>query len=215
MKPSIFIAVSRDAIYKKKVVSKIVDNLNSSNLIKLEYNIQKLIYDSSENIINFLENFKKNNLNILILVGGVPDLAFSEISKIKSYCNYSKYLEIYMNITIVFINILSSYMMEFFLEEPEYNSFFEVFGLPVFDGSLFNHESARIISNNFNFDKLTNLNDRKYDFSFVGRMDRPGRLEFAKNLQKYFKNIFIHDSSKKSLSDKELIEIIKETKYFF
>ena len=66
--------------------------------------------------------------------------------------------------------------------EPEYINL-SVFGVPAYDGSIFNNATARILSNNLVYEDLIPLNKRLYDFSFIGRMDRPDRIEIINNLK--------------------------------
>ena len=69
-------------------------------------------------------------------------------------------------------------------------------------------------NNLFKFKKpysaLIPLKDRLYDFSFIGRLDRPGRIELIKELKTKFKKIYLHDSSNGYLSNEELSNVIKK-----
>ena len=124
-------------------------------------------------------------------------------------------MQIFLSIIILFINILNFFYDGLFIEEPEFLNFFEVFGLPTYDGSLFNNETAKIGGNILSYDSLIPLQKRKYDFSFVGRLDRPGRKELISSLKKSFDNVYVYDSCKVKLGDEELNEIVKNTKYLF
>ena len=84
MRPSIFLAVSLSSNYKKKVVEKIVDELKSNVSIKLEYNIDRIIYQSFNDISNFLKaNLNSTSENIIIFVD-IPNISLEEIYQIKS-----------------------------------------------------------------------------------------------------------------------------------
>ena len=216
-KPFIFIAANDNSYFKKKVVNQIFNHLNSNSLINLEYNLNALIYRSFEDIIKELN--KKNcvrnkNFNILIFLD-LPNISLKELSLIKSkvylfqvfgdipehFHSFQKYAQfLYDGIAI---------------EEPEYTNHFSNFGLPAFDASIFNHETATILGDIPPYTSLIPLHNRLYEFSFIGRLDKPGRVKMIEELKKKFKNIFVHDSSLGLLSKEELNNIIKNTKYLF
>ena len=213
MNQTIFLAVNYFSEYKKKVVNSIVENLNSSNLIELKYDIKKLIYESYEDIIDSLTK-NINNSNLIIFID-IPDITLSQIAEIKSK---AKIFQVFSDIPEHYHSFYkySQFLYDgLLIEEPEYRNFFEVFGLPTFDGSLFANESAKLLGKNSKYESLIPLSKRLYSFSFIGRLDRPRRKDLLNNLKKYFNNIYIHDSSKENLSDKDLSEIIKNTKYLF
>ena len=63
------------------------------------------------------------------------------------------------------------------------------------------HEMSKSTKAMINFDQLIPFNERLYDFTFVGRFDRPGRLELCKDLKKYFPNSYFLDSTKERLHE--------------
>ena len=125
----------------KKVVDKIVHELNNSKLNNLKYDIKKLIYKSFDDINKFLKfNAKNNNLNILIFVG-IPELTLSELLEIKSIV---KVCQVYGDIPEQY-NSFWKYTQfihdGIMIEEPEYKGLFDVYGSPTFDGSIFCNET--------------------------------------------------------------------------
>ena len=60
------------------------------------------------------------------------------------------------------------------------------------------------------FDKSISL-PKKFDLSFVGTLDKPGRKFFLEKLQKKF-NIYIIDTTKKKISATSITEIYKQSK---
>lgn len=211
---SIILAVNKNSS-EKFVVDNVVSYLKKRNLKKLEFGIEKLIYESFQDINQFLNINSQNNIRKILILLDTPSLSLDQISLLRSN---SILLQSFADINEHFhtFHKYAQFLYDgLLLMEPEYINHFSVFGVPVYDGSLFNWETARIIENNLNCEYLIPINQRLYDFSFIGRMDRPGRKEFINNLKGSFNNIFIHDSSKDFLSAKDLNEIIRNTKYFF
>ena len=215
MKSSIFLAAHSNSYFKKKVINKIVHELNTSKLNNLKYDIKQLIYQTSYDINKFLKiNAIKNNLNIIIFVD-MPDLSLSELLEIKSIV---KLFQVFGDIPEHY-NSFYKYTQFIYdgliIEEPEYKSFFDIFGSPTFDGSIFCNETAKILGKKETYKSFVPLDQRIYDFSFIGRLDRPGRKTILNSLKKYFKNIYIHDSSKGIISDQKLEEVVRNSKYLF
>ena len=215
MKSSIFLAANSNSYFKKKVVNKIVHELNTSKLNNLKYNIKQLIYQNYNDIDKFLKiNAIKNNLNIIIFVD-MPDLSLSELLEIKSMV---KLFQVFGDIPEHY-NSFYKYTQFIYdgliIEEPEYKSFFDIFGSPTFDGSIFNNETAKILGKKETYKSFIPLDQRIYDFSFIGRLDRPGRKTILNSLKKYFNNIYIYDSSKGIISDQKLEEVVRNSKYLF
>ena len=105
MKPSIILAVNYNSYYKKKVVNNIVETFDLNNSVELKYNIKKLIYKSFDEIIKFLDA-DINNCSLIIIFIDIPNITLNQISKIKSKAKkYSNYLQIFLSIIILFINI--------------------------------------------------------------------------------------------------------------
>ena len=214
MKPSIILAVNYNSYYKKKVVNNIVETFDLNNSVELKYNIKKLIYKSFDEIIKFLDA-DINNCSLIIIFIDIPNITLNQISKIKSK---AKVFQLFADIPEHYHSFYKYTQFLYdglFIEEPEFLNFFEVFGLPTYDGSLFNNETAKISGNILSYDSLIPLQKRKYDFSFVGRLDRPGRKELISSLKKNFDNVYVYDSCRVKLGDEELNEIVKNTKYLF
>ena len=63
------------------------------------------------------------------------------------------------------------------------------------------------------YESLIPIKDRLYDFSFVGRLDRPGRTELIRELNRNFSNVYLHDSSNEYLTSDNLNFIIQNTRF--
>ena len=72
------------------------------------------------------------------------------------------------------------------------------------------NKAAGLFHEPLTFDKSISLS-KKFDISFVGTLDKPGRKLFLKKLQKKF-NICIFDTSKKKISQYEIKKIYKQSK---
>ena len=215
MKSTIFLAANFNSYYKKKVIEKIVHELNTSHLDNLKYDIKQLIYKSFNDITKFLEKNTKRNANDVIIFVDIPDLTLRELLEIKSIV---KLFQVFGDIPEHF-NSFYNYTQFIYdgiiIEEPEYKGLFDIYGSPTFDGSIFCNETAKILGKKETFKSLIPLNERIYDFSFVGRLDRPGRKSILNSLKNCFKNIYIHDSSNGTISDQKLEEIVRNSKYLF
>ncbi|KGG15212.1 MULTISPECIES: hypothetical protein [unclassified Prochlorococcus] len=211
--PSIYLAVKSEAKIKIEVIEILLRKIDFIDIHRQFHKINILKYQSLLDIK--LKTETDTLVKDIIIFINLPDLSCRELSLLKK--NYyllvclgdiaEHYQTSYVYSQFLFDGVL--------LEEPEYRSFFEVYGIPTYDGSLFNHEISSFIYANTSYSSLIPLKQRKYDFSFIGRFDRKGRKSLFEDLNKYFPNLFIHDSTLNPLSNDDLHKIIRNTKFFY
>ena len=194
-------------------INKIVENQKNIGKSGIKYHTLK--YESYEDIIDNLSIIKKKDYydKITFIFLSIPIISPKQLRKLREnnalVCCFGDISQ-YYNYYYKFSQFLYDSLIVF---EPEYKSFFEVYGTKTFSGDYFNHDILWILefeNQEIDFKKFKN---RRYDFSFVGRLDREGRYKALKKIKNFFPNTLIYDSSKKQLKDSELKEILLNSKY--
>ena len=213
MLPTIFLAANRKSKIKKEVVKTISNILNDEKSLEMKYKIYALYYDSFSEVINTIDQKNKNIIkkNIIIFV----DMPFFSVEE---FINLRKKIYIFAVWEDIPEHYHTLYKYAQFLYdglfiEPGYKSLFEVFGLPTYNSSLFYSDLPSFFKYKKPYESLIPIKDRLYDFSFVGRLDRPGRTELIRELNRNFSNVYLHDSSNEYLTSDNLNFIIQNTRF--
>lgn len=213
MLPTIFLAANKKPNIKKEVVKTITYLLNKDNSLKINYKIRNLYYESFSEVLNLIDQKTNNKLknNIIIFVD-MPFFSLDEFSTLRKKIYIFAVWEDIPEHYHTFYKY-AQFIYDGLFIEPGYKSFFEVFGLPTYSSALFYSDLPSLFKYKKPYESLIPFKDRLYDFSFIGRLDRPGRIELIKELQKNFSNVYLHDSSNGYLSSEKLNLIIQNTKF--
>lgn len=203
--------------YNTVILNSIYKITNSKlNKVDLDHKYHILKYECYEDILEELSLLKNKNIfkKITIIFLSPPTISSQNIENLKD--NYAL-ICCFGDISQYFNNYykLSQFLFDgIIVFEPEYTGFFEVYGTKTYSGDFINHDIFWVLDFEDHKINFNEFNNRKYDFSFVGRFDRSGRKESLKKICKYFPKTFIHDSSEKYLTVSELREITLNSKYF-
>tara|TARA_Y100000589_G_C27192085_1_gene645211 strand:- start:1559 stop:2809 length:1251 start_codon:yes stop_codon:yes gene_type:complete len=207
------ITLAAESNIKKEVVKTIINLINNDKSLKVNYKINSLYLDSVSEVSDFISQNLNNKIkkNIIIFLD-IPRFKIEKLSilrnKIYIFAAWEDIPEHYHT-----FYKYAQFIFDGLFIEPGYKSFFEVFGLPTYSSALFYSDLPSFFKYRQPYESLIPLKKRLYDFSFIGRLDRPGRIESIKELKKNFPNVYLHDSSSGYLSNEKLNSIIRNTRY--
>jgi len=211
MSQTIFLACHKDGKFKSEVIKYIVNKLTTYKKLKLDYKVRGLLYNSFDDLQELLKIDKnKKKCNVIIFLQ-VPNFSIKQLLFLKKNIFTFALFEDVTEHYNTFYKFTQFFYDGLFIESG-YRDFFEVYGKPVYNGEIFQHD-IKLLDDKVKYESLIPFSKRLYDFSFIGRFDRNDRNEVINQLKERFENIYFHDSSQGFISNQKLKYIIRNTKY--
>lgn len=208
---TIFLACHKDGKFKSEVINYIVNKFTTNKNLNIDYKLRGLIYNSFDELLELLKIDKnKKKCNVIIFLQ-VPNFSINQLLFLKKNIFTFALFEDVTEHYNTFYKFTQFFYDGLFIESG-YRDFFEVYGKPVYNGEIFQHD-IKLLDDKIKYESLIPFSERLYDFSFIGRFDRNDRNEVINQLKDSFKNIYFHDSSKGFISNQKLKYIIRNTKY--